>query len=89
MRSRYRRWYGLGMTKQITVRLPDELVDFLDRQVQDEVAQSRAEAVGMAVERARRQALAERDIAILRATGSRDDLGALSDYAAEHFVESD
>ncbi|WBQ02563.1 ribbon-helix-helix domain-containing protein [Kribbella sp. CA-293567] len=55
------------MSKQITVRLPDELVEFMDRLVDDNKASSRASVVARAMERERRRELAERDAAILEA----------------------
>lgn len=72
------------MTTQVTVRLPDDLVDFVDRRVRDGKATSRAAVVAAALERERRRALAERDAAILAASGSADEDGfdALARLAA-------
>jgi len=70
------------MSTQIAVRLPDELVRFIDAQVADGRAPSRAAAVAQALQRERRREVAARDAAIL-ATGPDDDLDAL----AEHVVD--
>ncbi|GAA0937629.1 hypothetical protein GCM10009554_26010 [Kribbella koreensis] len=66
------------MSKQITVRLPDELVEFMDRLVDDNKAPSRASVVARAMERERRRELAERDAAILAAHGDYEDLDGLA-----------
>lgn len=66
------------MSKQITVRLPDELVEFMDRLVDDNKAASRASVVARAMERERRRELAEQDAAILAAHGDYDDLDGLA-----------
>ena len=72
--------YHDGMTKQIAVRLPDEVVDYLDALVADGVVESRAAAVKGALERDRRRRLAEADIVILQG-GEPDGLEGLADYA--------
>jgi Arc/MetJ-type ribon-helix-helix transcriptional regulator len=69
------------MSKQITVRLPDELVDFMDQLVEDNKASSRASVVARAMERERRRELASRDAAILAEYGEQSDLDALASYA--------
>jgi Arc/MetJ-type ribon-helix-helix transcriptional regulator len=61
------------MSQQVTVRLPDELVTFMDRQVREGRAASRAAVVAAAIERERRREIGERDAAILAAAGSDDD----------------
>lgn len=70
------------MSTQIAVRLPTELVEFLDRAVADGVAPSRAAIVTSALEREMRRVIAERDAAILRASGSADDLDSLVAWTA-------
>lgn len=70
------------MSKQLTVRLADDLVEFIDHRVEGGVAPSRAAVIADAVERERRRLLAERDAAILAASGSDDDLDELAWYAA-------
>jgi Arc/MetJ-type ribon-helix-helix transcriptional regulator len=72
------------MSKQITVRLPDEIVEFIDRLVDDKQAPSRATVVARAMERERRRDLAAKDAAILAAladTADSDDLNDLATYA--------
>jgi len=69
------------MTKQIAVRLPDELVSFIDSVVQEGGAASRADLVFRALERERRRFLAERDIALLTG-GAPDDLDGIEGAAA-------
>ncbi|MGC4942711.1 ribbon-helix-helix domain-containing protein [Kribbella sp. DT2] len=70
------------MSKQITVRLPDELVDFMDRLVDDHKAPSRASVVARAMERERRRELAVRDLALLAEHGEPSDLDGLAATAA-------
>jgi Arc/MetJ-type ribon-helix-helix transcriptional regulator len=70
------------MSKQIAVRLPDELVDFVDGVVSSGVKRSRAAVVTQALEREHRRNLAERDVQILIRTGPDPELAGL----AEHVV---
>lgn len=65
------------MTTQIAVRLPDEMVAFLDHAVAAGKAPSRAALVAAALEREMRRAAAEADAAILRERGADDELDAL------------
>jgi Arc/MetJ-type ribon-helix-helix transcriptional regulator len=74
--------YHYGMSKQITVRLPDELVDFVDEIVDSGAARSRAAVVSHALEREWRRVVAARDAQILARTGPDPGLGGL----AEHVV---
>ena len=74
--------YHSGMTTQIAVRLPDELVAFVDALVKDGEAPSRAAVVSRALERERRRKVAEHDAAILAATQPATDLDDLAAYAA-------
>jgi Arc/MetJ-type ribon-helix-helix transcriptional regulator len=71
------------MSKQIAVRLPDELVEFVDRAVASGAARSRASVVTQALERERRRAAAERDVEILAHTGPDPELAGLAEYAAK------
>lgn len=75
-------WYRSGMSKQIAVRLPDDLVEFIDRLVADGAARSRAVVVARAVDRERRREAAARDAAILARAGTDPDLDGLAAYAA-------
>jgi len=70
------------MSKQIAVRLPDELVDFLDEVVESGAGRSRAAVVTTALERERRRLLAARDAEILARTGHDPELAGLAEYAA-------
>lgn len=70
------------MSKQIAVRLPEKLVDFIDETVASGAEGSRAAVVTRALERERRRRLAERDARILAQTGSDPELAALGEYAA-------
>jgi Arc/MetJ-type ribon-helix-helix transcriptional regulator len=70
------------MSKQITVRLPDELVAFMDQLVGENKAASRASVVARAMERERRRELAARDLALLSEHGDYPDLDGLAGAAA-------
>jgi len=67
---------------QIAVRLPDSMVDFLDRLVAEGGAPSRASVVERALAREFRQLIAARDAAILAEGGADPDLDSLAAYAA-------
>lgn len=69
------------MSKQIAVRLPDELVAFVDDIVDSGNGRSRAAVVTRALERERRRAIAERDAEILARTGPDPELAGLAEYA--------
>jgi Arc/MetJ-type ribon-helix-helix transcriptional regulator len=70
------------MSKQIAVRLPNELVEFVDRAVASGGARSRASVVTRALERERRRAVAEKDAEILSRSGSDPELAGLAKHAA-------
>lgn len=65
------------MSTQIAVRLPDDVVAFLDRTVAAGEAPSRAALVTSAVEREMRRRLAEQDARILNESWTADDLDSL------------
>lgn len=65
------------MTTQITVRIPDELVGYVDGLV-SAGGGSRATVVSRALRRYRQQLTAEEDARILEATGDYDDFGDLT-----------
>lgn len=71
------------MSRQLTVRLPDDLVEFIDQRVEHGQATSRAAVVTAAVEWARRREVAERDAAILARAGDDDDLDHLAAFGAQ------
>lgn len=70
------------MSKQLTVRLADDLVEFIDRRVEHGQANSRAAVVAAAIDRERRREVAERDAEILARVRTDDDLDALADFSA-------
>jgi Arc/MetJ-type ribon-helix-helix transcriptional regulator len=77
------------MSKQIAVRLPDELVDFVDELVCSGVVRSRATVVTLALERERRRTLAARDAEILARTDPDQELAGLAEYAVALTSELD
>jgi Arc/MetJ-type ribon-helix-helix transcriptional regulator len=77
------------MSTQIAIRLPDEMVAFLDRTVASGQAPSRAAIVASAVEREMRRLLAEQDARLLREQGSTDDLDDLVRWTAGHVEPED
>ena len=70
------------MTTQIAVRLPDDLVAFVDELVRHGDAASRAAVVSRALERERRRKVAERDAAILAGTGTDAEMDSLAEFVA-------
>ena len=70
------------MTRQITVRLPDDQVDFLDTEVADGRATSRAAAIARALRREQRRHRAEQDLRTVLDGGDDPDLVSLQDWAA-------
>jgi len=76
------------MTTQIAVRLPDEMVDYLDQLVASGQAPSRASVLERALGRQIRRDIAARDAAILAGLRADPDLDGLdgldglADYAA-------
>jgi Arc/MetJ-type ribon-helix-helix transcriptional regulator len=77
------------MSKQIAVRLPDELVQFVDEAVNSGAGRSRAAVVARALERERRRAIAARDAEIFARSGADPDLAELARYAARLAAERD
>jgi len=70
------------MSRQIAVRLPDELVDFVDEVVGSGAERSRAAVVAKALERERRRAMALRDAEILARSGADAELEDLAAHAS-------
>jgi Arc/MetJ-type ribon-helix-helix transcriptional regulator len=68
------------MSKQIAVRLSDDLVAFVDEVVGSGRERSRAAVVARALERERRRVVAERDAAILSETGADPELAGLAEH---------
>jgi Arc/MetJ-type ribon-helix-helix transcriptional regulator len=69
------------VSTQIAVRLPDAMVEFLDRLVAQGQAPSRASVVERALAREIRRYVAARDAAILAGAGPDDDMNSLAEYA--------
>ncbi|WP_369134662.1 ribbon-helix-helix domain-containing protein [Modestobacter sp. I12A-02662] len=70
------------MSTRIAVRLPEEVVQFVDRLVAEGKAPSRAAVVTRALERERRREVSARDAAILATGDDGDDFDALAEHAA-------
>lgn len=77
------------VTVQIAIRLPDDMVAFLDQSVAAGNAPSRAALVARALEREMRRQVAEQDAAILREQGTTDDLDELVDWSGAHATVED
>jgi Arc/MetJ-type ribon-helix-helix transcriptional regulator len=81
--------YRFGMSKQIAVRLPDDLVEFVDEIVGSGSERSRAAVVARALERARLRTMAARDAETLARTGPDPELEGLAEYAAGRSIPTD
>jgi len=78
------------MSVQLTVRIPDELAGFVDQDVADGRAASRADAIAKALAREQRRRAAERDVELLIAHhGEPSDLDGLAEHAANTPLELD
>jgi Arc/MetJ-type ribon-helix-helix transcriptional regulator len=77
------------MSKQIAVRLPDELVAFIDDVVESGSERSRAAVVARALERERRRMIAARDAEVLAQAGLDHELDALAGHALRSFPAPD
>jgi len=77
------------MSTQIAVRLPDDVVAFVDELVRAGQATSRAAVVTTALERERRRQIAAKDAAILAAAGTDADLDALAEHVVQMPVDLD
>ena len=75
------------MSKQIAVRLPDDLVAFLDGLVATGAATSRADVVTRALLRERRRASAEQDVRILIEQGEDADLAAMVAWTSRQSLD--
>jgi Arc/MetJ-type ribon-helix-helix transcriptional regulator len=69
------------MSIQIAVRLPDRMVELLDRLVAEGQAASRASVVERALNREFRRLIAARDADILARSGPDPDMDSLAGYA--------
>ena len=77
------------MTTQIAIRLPDEMVAFLDRSVAAGKASSRAALVAAALEREIRLQAAQSDAELLGTQGAADDLDDLVLWSATRVALDD
>ncbi len=77
------------MSKQIAVRLPDELVTYVDDLVASGAASSRADVVTRALLLERRRAAAERDVQLLIEHGADEDLDAMVAWTSRQPVDPD
>ncbi|MEO7123093.1 MAG: hypothetical protein ABI400_08275 [Lacisediminihabitans sp.] len=77
------------MSKQIAVRLPDDIVDFMDGLVANGDEASRATIVLRALKRERRRLGTLHDIEILKRLGPDTDLDALAAYSARQPIDLD
>ena len=75
------------MSRQVTIRLPDDLVQFIDGRVERGDASGRAAVVAAALERERRREMAERDAAILARSREKDDFDELAAFAARTILD--
>ena len=75
--------YHRRVSRQIAVRLPDEVVAFIDSEVRARHVASRAAFVQSALARERRRLIAARDAELLsRQAGDPDGFDSLATYAA-------
>jgi len=72
------------MSKQIAIRLPDELVDFIDELVASGRFESRAAVITREVKRMQRRLVAEKDAEIYRTHGEDPELAAIVTYMSKH-----
>ena len=70
------------MSVQIAVRLPDDMVEFIDELVAHGEATSRAQVVSRALERERRRRAAQKDVAIYAADQPDRDMDAFVEYVS-------
>lgn len=76
------------MTTQIAIRLPDELVEFVDSLVRRGVATSRAALIARLLDRERRRERALRDLEIVERTPD-PEMDALAAWQAGHMPPVD
>ena len=77
------------MSTQIAVRLPDAMVQELDKLIAEGAAPSRASVIEDALRRELRRYLAERDIRILEQAGEDEELLAATAWAAKRVALDD
>ena len=77
------------MSKQIAVRLPDDLVDFLDELVASGDETSRATIVTRALKREKRRLGTLTDVEILKRLGEDTALVQFAEYSSRNLPELD
>ena len=77
------------MSKQIAVRLPDDLVDFLDELVASGDEASRASIVTRALKREKRRLGTLKDVEILKRLGEDFELVEFAEYSSRNRPELD
>jgi Arc/MetJ-type ribon-helix-helix transcriptional regulator len=77
------------MSTQIAVRLPDDVVDFVDHLVAEGRATSRAAVIARALERERRHEMAVHDAAIYAESGEDPEMVSLVRYLSGRPVDLD
>jgi Arc/MetJ-type ribon-helix-helix transcriptional regulator len=70
------------VSTQIAVRLPEDVVEFVDSQVSSGLAKSRADFIWQAIRREQRRQAAERDALIYARFGEDAELDGLAEYVA-------
>lgn len=75
-------------TTQITIRLPEDQVEFLDDQIRKGVYRSRAAGVSRALLRLQREVQAERDVLIMMRQ-PYDEFDDMHKWAAAHPLKLD
>ncbi len=81
--------YHHGMSTQIAVRLPDDLVAFLDGLVSSGRFDSRAAVVTRELRRLQRRIAAERDAEIYRREGDDPEMVAIAEHTSKRPVPLD
>lgn len=77
------------MTKQIVVRLPENVIEFMDDLVARGEEESRATIVLRALKRERRRLGILQDIEILKRLGPDPDMDAFATHAARQSIDLD
>lgn len=80
-------WYHIGMSIQIAVRLPDDMMRFVDQLVERGRGSSRAAVIARALDRERRHEMAVQDAAIYAESGEDADMVDLVQCLSGHPVD--
>jgi Arc/MetJ-type ribon-helix-helix transcriptional regulator len=82
-------WHHIGMSTQIAVRLPDDMVKFVDQLVERGRGSSRAAVISRALDRERRHEMAVQDAAIYAEAGEDADMTDLVRHLSGQPVDPD